>query len=394
MDFSFSQEQELLRKTARDFLQRECPTDLVRRMEEDDRGYPTDLWRKIAELGWLGLPFPIATGGAGGTFLDLAALLEEVGRALAPAPIFSTVVLGGLPIAEFGTDEQRAFFLPAIASGDAILSFGMLEHRGSYRPEGIRLTATHDGDGFRLNGTKIFVENAHIADHLLVSARMWSGGGDGAGVTVFIVDPKAPGVTLEPLRPLSLEKQWEVTFDGVKVTEEQALGTVGAGWPVVQRTLEWAVAAQCAQAVGGAQAVLEMAVEYAKGRVQFQRPIGSFQAIQHHAADMYSDVETMRLITYELAWLVSEGRPCAEELAVAKTWVSSAYTRMTRMGIQIYGGIGMAKEMDPQLYFRRAKAWEPLFGGPDEHRAVLAETIGAETIGADTRNGDGPGLSA
>ncbi len=379
MDFSFSEEQELLRKTARNLFRDHCPTSLVREMEEDPRGYDSELWRRMAALDWMGLPFSTQYGGADGSFLDLAVLLEEVGRAMAPVPFFSSVVLGGLPLARFGTESQRQEILPLMASGEAILSFALLEPHASYRPQGIRAAAEAVDGGYRLTGEKAFVENAHLATHILCPARTSPGSSGSDGITVFILDAGASGLSMEPLKPISLERQWDLSLRDVFVPESRVLGQVGQGWPIIERTLQWAVAGQCAQAVGGAQAVLEMSVEYAKFRVQFQRPIGTFQAVQHHAANMYSDVETMRLIAYELAWLLSEDRPCAEEVAMAKTWVSTAYTRMTRTGIQIHGGIGLSKDTDPQLYFRRAKAWEPLFGGPDDHRAELADAIRAGT---------------
>ncbi len=372
MDFSFSQEQELLRRTARDLFEKHAPKSLVREMEEDPQGYAPELWKRIAGLGWLGLPFPAEHGGAGGSFLDLAVLLEEVGRAIAPVPIFSTVVLGGLPLAHFGSAEQKRAILPQVATGEAIMTFGVLEDGGSWSAQGIQMRAAPDRGGFRLSGTKLFVENARVARHILCAARTGSGEND---VTVFIVDGSAPGISMQPLKPMSLERHFEVTFQDLHVPKDRVLGEVNGGWPIVQRTMDWAIGGQCAQAAGGAQAVLEISVEYAKKRVQFSQPIGRFQAVQHHAANMYADAETVRLVTYDLCWKLSEGRPCAEEVAMAKVWVSTAYNRMTRTGIQIHGGIGLAKETDPQLYFRRAKAWESLFGGLDMYRAQVGAAL-------------------
>ena len=372
MNFNLSQEQELLKSAARDLLSRECPTSLVRAMEEEERGFADELWRKIADLGWLGLPFPPEEGGAGGGFLDLTVLLEELGRALAPVPFFSSVVLGGLPLSKFGGEALRKEIVPRAAAGEAILTFALLEPGGSYTPEGITTEARPAGDGYRLSGEKTFVENAHLATHTLVPAR--APGTSGAeGVTVFVVEAGVPGLSVTPLKPMSLEGFGHMALDDVAVPEARVAGGAGEGWPIVEQALEWGIAGRCAMALGGAEAVLAQTVEYAKGRVQFGQPIGSFQAVQHHAANLYADVETMRLITYELAWLLDEDRPRAQEVSMAKAWVAEAYTRMTRTAIQIHGGIGMSKEMDPQLYFRRAKTWETLYGSPDRHRELIAQ---------------------
>ncbi|MBI3743787.1 MAG: acyl-CoA/acyl-ACP dehydrogenase [Chloroflexi bacterium] len=373
MNFNFTEEQEQLRRTARDLFSKQATKTVVREMENDPQGYSPALWKRIADLGWLGLPFAAKYGGADGMFLDLAVILEEVGRFIAPVPIFSDIVLGGLPLAQFGSEKQKQEFLPGVAAGKTMLTSAILEPESSWKPEGLALKAKESDGAYRLDGVKVFVDNAHLATHMLVAARTSGRGAD--GVTVFIVDASAPGVTITPLKPMGLERTSEVAFKNVLVPANRVLGKVGQGWPIVERTLQWAVAGQCVMSVGGAAAVLEMAVEYAKNRVQFGQPIAKFQAIQHHAANLYQDAEMMRLIAYEVAWLVSEGRPCAEEIAMAKVFVSTAYTRMTRTGIQIYGGIGLSKETDPQLYFRRAKAWEPLFGTPDAARVVIGETL-------------------
>jgi alkylation response protein AidB-like acyl-CoA dehydrogenase len=376
MDFNLSQEQEILKKTARDFFSKESSGALVRAMEQDEKGYSPELWRKVASLGWLGLPYPGEFGGADGSFLDLAALLEELGRSLAPVPIFGTVVLGGLPIAKYGTAAQKKAFLPALSSGESIATFAIAEPGSSYSAKGINLKATASGSGYKLNGTKIFVENANIANVILVAARTAKGKKLEEGITVFIVDRMAPGVTVEALKPISLEKQSEVTFKNVSVGKDRILGKPGKGWPIVKQTMQWAIAGQAVMAAGGAQGLLETTVEYTKGRVQFGRPIATLQAVQHHAANIVMDVDTMRLVAYEAAWLLSEGRPCDQEIAMAKGYVANAYTRMTREAIQIHGGIGFTKEMNAQLYFRRAKGWEQLYGGPDQQREIVAQSLG------------------
>ena len=374
MDLSLNEEQEMLRKMARDFLANECPKTLVRQMEEDEKGYSPELWAKMAEQGWLGLPFPEKYGGAGYSFLDLAVLLEEMGRACLPGPYFSTVVLAGFAILEAGTEEQKQKLLGAIAEGKLIATLALTEPSASYDPKDIQVTATPEGDGYVINGTKLFVPDAHVAQCLVVVART---GGQGAdGITLFLVDPQAPGVSITLLKTIAADKLCEVTFNGVKVGRDAVLGEVGKGWPVVEKVLQRATAAKCAEMVGGAQQVLEMTVGYAKERVQFGRPIGSFQAIQHHCANMAIDVDGSRFITYQAAWLLSEGQPCTKEVAMAKAWTSEAYRRVTALGHQVHGGIGFTKDHDMQLYYRRAKAAEVTFGDADFHRDIVAREIG------------------
>jgi len=371
MDLAFSEEQEMLKKMARDFLSKECPKTLVRQMEEDDKGYTPDLWAKMAELGWMGLAFPEAYGGGGGSFLDLAVLLEEQGRACLPGPFFSTVVLGGYTILEAGTEEQKKEFLPKISQGKEIITLALTEPSATYSAEGIELAATAEGDHEILNGTKLFVADAHVANHLIVAAKAARG-----GITLFIVDAKSPGISYTLLKTIASDKQCEVVFDKVKVPKKNILGGQGKGWLVIEKVLQRAAVAKCAEMLGGAQQVLEMTVDYAKQRVQFGKPIGSFQAIQHHCANMAIDVDGCRFITYQAAWMLSEGIPATKEVAMAKAWTSEAYRRVTALGHQVHGGIGFIKDHDMQLYYRRAKAAEVTYGDADFHREVVAREIG------------------
>ncbi len=376
MDFSLNEEQEMLRKMARDFLVNECPKTLVREMEENETGYSADLWKKMAELGWMGLVFPEECGGEGMTFLDLAILIEELGRALVPGPYLPTVVHCGMTIAEAGTDEQKKEFLPRIAKGDTIMTFALTEPSASWEASGVETRASAEGDSYVINGTKLFISDAHVADYMLVVARTKEGSNKEDGITLFLVDAKTPGIKLNPLKTIALDKQFEVVFDKVKVPASNVLGKVDQGWAIVKDILQRAAMAQCAFMVGGAQQVLEMSVAYAKERVQFGKPIGSFQMIQQKCADMAVEVDGARFIAYEAAWKMAEGLPCSLEVSMAKAWVSEAYRRATVEGQQIHGGIGFIKDHDMQLYYRRAKASELAFGDGDFHRELVAQQIG------------------
>ena len=376
MDFALNEEQEMLRKMSRDFLVNECPKSLVREMEVDEKGYSPGLWKKMAELGWMGLVLPEQYGGEGMSFLDLTVLLEELGRALVPGPYVSTVVYCALPILASGTEEQKKEFLPKIARGEMIVTLALTEPSATYEPAGIEVKAVADGDDFVISGTKLFISDAHVADYLLCVARTKDSANKEEGITLFLVDAKSPGISLKPLKTIAEDKQFEVVFDKVRVPKKNMLGELDRGWDVIKDMLPSATLAQCALMMGGGQQVLEMTVEYAKERVQFGRPIGTFQAIQHKCADMAVDVDGSRFITYQAAWRLSEGLPCDLDVAMAKAWVSEAYRRVCVEGHQIHGGIGFIKDHDMQLYYRRAKSSELLFGDADYHRELVAQKIG------------------
>ena len=376
MNLAFSEEQEMLRKSARDFLTTKCPKTLVREMEGDKKGYQPELWKEMAELGWLGLPFPETYKGGGFSFLDLIVLLEEMGRACLPGPFLSTVVLGGLPILEWGSEEQKQQILPKISKGEAILTLALTEPSARYNAASIQTTATPKGDDYLISGTKLFVPDAHIADWIICVARTAEKANPEEGITLFLVDAKSSGVSTVLLSTIAGDKQCELILKKVKVPRSNILGKPGQGWQMVKRIIEWAALAKCAEMVGGNQQVMEMSVNYAKERIQFDRPIGSFQIIQHYLADMSIDVDSARITLYKAAWKASEGLPCSNEISIAKAWISDAYRRVATQAHQIHGAIGFTKEHDLELYFRRAKAGEVFFGDVDYHREIVAQQLG------------------
>ena len=373
MDLGLNEAQQMLKNSAREFLDAECPDTLVREMEVDERGYTPELWGKLAEQGWLGLIFPESYGGVGLAFLDLSILLEEMGRAMLPGPFFSTVVLGGMAIMDAGSEEQKQEYLPRIAEGQIIVTLALTEPSARWDAAGVQLTATPAGDGYVLNGTKLFVPNAHVSDYLVVAARTGTGAED---VTLFIVPRGTDGITQTLLQTIASDRQSEVVFDDVKLPGSAVLGGVNAGWATVARVLDWGAIGKCAEMSGGGQQVLDMTVEYVKQRTQFGRPIGSFQAIQHHCANMATDVEGSRYITYQAAWRLSEDLPAKREVAMAKAWVSDAYRRVCALGHQSHGAIGFTKEHNMQLFSRRAKAAELAFGDSDYHLEAVADSVG------------------
>ncbi len=376
MDFDLSEEQEMLQKVARDFLTTECPTTVVREIIKDDRGYSPDLWRKMAELGWMGLIFPQQYGGEGAQFLDLVVLLTEMGRACVPSPFFSTVVLGGMTILEIGNEAQKQELLPAVARGDTIVTLASTEAIAKYSIDGISVTANAEGDGYFINGTKLFVPDALVADYIICVATTGHWGENGDGITLFLVDAESPGLDRSVLKTVAGDKQCAVVFNKVKVSAEYIVGEPGHGWCGIQKLLPKFAVAKCAEMIGGAQRILEMTVDYAKQRVQFGRPIGSFQAIQHHCANMATEVDISRLLTYQAAWMISEGLPHSKQAAAAKAWVSEAYSRVAALGHQVMAGVAFMEDHDMPLYFKRTKGAEAAFGDADFHRETIAKEIG------------------
>ena len=308
--------------------------------------------------------------------MDLVVLLEEMGRACLPGPFVSTVVLGGMPVAEFGTEEQKQDILPKVCEGKAIMTLALTEPSARYEAASVQVKAVAEGDGYVIDGTKLFVNDANVADYMIVVARTAEKANPEEGITLFIVDAKSPGISTFVLRTIAGDRQCEVSFDKVKVPKANVLGKVDQGWGMVKRIMEWAALAKAAEMMGGAQQVLEMTVEYAKERVQFDRPIGSFQIIQHYLADMSIDVDSSRVSLHKAAWMLSEGMECTKEISVIKGWLSEAYRRVAAQSHQIHGAIGFTKDHDLELYFRRAKAGELYFGDADFHREIVAQQLG------------------
>ncbi len=376
MDFGLNEIGEILKKSARDFLIAECPKAYVKEMAKDEKGYSPEVWRKMADLGWMGLVFPEKYGGGEGSFLDLAVLLDEMGRACLPGPFFSTVVLGGMTILDAGNEEQKKELLPLIAQGEKIVTLAMIEPESTYAAESIKVAAVASGDSYTLSGTKMFVPDAHVADYLICVVRTKKGSTGEDGISLFLVDAKSSGITITVLNTLAGDKQCEVVFDKVKVTESSLLGELNHGWDYIQRLMQRAALGKCAEMIGGAQQVLDMAVDYVKERKQFGRPIGSFQSIQNYCVQMLTDAETSRFITYEAAWKMSQGLPCIAEVAMAKAWVSDAYKRITALGHQCFGGMAYMEDHDMHLYLKQAKTAELAYGDAVIHRELLAQEIG------------------
>jgi alkylation response protein AidB-like acyl-CoA dehydrogenase len=370
VEFGFSEEQEELRRSVRRFLEDKSPITEVRRLMETTEGYDASVWSQMAnQLGLQALGIPEELGGAGFGYVELGIVFEEMGRSLLCAPYFATVALAANAVLTSGDESAMKQLLPGIASGETIGTLALTEDSGRWDLDAVTCTAREAGDDWALEGHKMFVIDGHVADLILVVART------DAGISLFGVKGDATGLARTPLATMDqTRKQARLTFEG---TAAWLIGSDGAAGAGIGKTLDLAAVALAAEQVGGAQRCLETSVEYAKTRIQFGRPIGSFQAIKHKCADMLLEVESAKSAAYYAAWAAAED---SDELPVvaslAKAYCSEAYFHAAAENIQIHGGIGFTWEHDAHLYFKRAKSSELILGDPTYHRELLAQRIG------------------
>ena len=370
MNFAFTDEQEQLRDFVRSFLEEKSPESAVREQMDTEQGFDPDVWAQMSEqMGLPALTIPEEYGGQGFTRIEQVVVLEEMGRSLLCAPYFSSAVMAANTLMLSGDESAKQAYLPGIASGETRGTFAFTEQNGRWDEPGVTMAATAKNGAWRLDGVKMYVLDGHTADLLIVAART------SGGVSLFTVDPGAAGLTRTALSTMDqTRKQAKLTFEGVEAT---LIGEEGQGWPVLEGVLDLASVALAAEQVGGAQRCLDMSVEYAKVRVQFGRPIGSFQAIKHKCADMLLEVESAKSAAYYAGWCAAETNDELPQVAsLAKSYCSEAYFHAAAENIQIHGGIGFTWEHPAHLYFKRAKSSELLFGDPTYHRELLAQRIG------------------
>jgi alkylation response protein AidB-like acyl-CoA dehydrogenase len=376
MNYELTEEQKILQNSAADFLKKECPKELVRQLAETDEKYSPELWRKMAELGWMGLHLPEEYGGTDWSFLNMAVLMEEMGYNICPAPFISTTILGCVPLLEAGTEGQKQEILPKVASGELILTMALTESDGGYEPAAIKVKAVQEDGGWVIDGVKLFVPDALVADYILCVARTSDASDPATGLTLFLVKRDHPGVTVTPLKTISKDNQCEVAFEKVRLEAGCVIGQVDQAWPVVKAALDRAAVARAAETVGAMRAALELSLAYAKERVQFGRPIGSFQAMQHYMADMWVDILAARSLVYKAAWKFSTGESADKEVSMAKIRAGEMGRKATTTGHRIFGGIGFTMEHDLHLYHRRTVAADIAFGDSDFHHEQVAMSLG------------------
>ena len=373
LDLTFSPEQQMLRETVRGVVATTCPLSVVRELEDDPTGYSPELWKQLAHLDLIGLQLPEEFGGSGMTTLETVVLYEEFGRAIAPSPHFVSSILSVGALARSGSQEQKQAWLPGIVSGEAVLSPAWLEPENSSRATGVQVRAVPDGDGWTITGIKRHVAFASSATRLVVLARTGDAPED---VDLFLVDPTATGVTLTQQMTIASDAQYQVELAGVRVTEADRIGSAGTGWITWSAVMHEGIILAAAQAVGGAQYALDITVQYAKDRKQFDKPLGAFQALAHYLADAATNVDGAEVLVHEAAWARAEGRPVAKLAPMAKLYACQTFRDVTAMAQQLFGGIGFTVEFDIQLYFRRAKQLQLSWWDP----RTLEELIAVEVL--------------
>jgi alkylation response protein AidB-like acyl-CoA dehydrogenase len=368
MDFELDQDQQMLAKTVAEFARNESPVERFRKLRDDEVGYEPAVWKKMGELGWLGVPFAETMGGYGGSFVECAIVLENLATKLVPEPYLASVVLGGMTLARAGDAAQHEAYLGPMIEGDSTLALAHSEAQTRYDIGSIGTSATPHSNGYVLSGEKVWVLNGHRADHLIVSAKA------PGGVTLFVVPRGANGVKVTVAKTIDGHKAAFVRFDDVAVTEEARLGAEGSGAAVLERTMDYGAAAAVASAVGIAGTMLQMTVDYLGTREQFGVKIGSFQALQHRAVDMYAETELLRSISMASMVRADDDHDAARrtDISAAKYQLATGGIWVAQQSLQLHGGIGVTDEHDIGLYFKRMYALNALFGDEEHHVARFA----------------------
>jgi len=374
LDFGFSEEQEMLRDAAQRFLADNCSTKFVRQMMADTTAHDSAFWQKLVGQGWPGLLISEQYGGTNGTFLDMTVIIEEMGKAILPGPFFAAALLGAPLFIEGASDDLKKEFLPKMAEGKFIATAAIAEAAGRFDSGGIEIKATKKGASYAISGEKFFVPDAHVADAIVVAARTGQGSGE-SGISLLCVPATEKGITVTQLKTVDMTRRMcHVKFDNVQA--DTVIGKENDGWRVLHRVLDIAIAGLSTEMVGTAQKALDIAVDYAKTRVQFGKPIGSFQAVKHKCVDMMVAVENARSLTYYASWTVDERVPeAASAVPMAKAYASDMAKNVTSEAIQVHGGIGFTWEHDMHLYHRRALAGEANLGNAPVHREVVAKSL-------------------
>lgn len=380
MDFGFSQEQKMLRDTVRDFVRRECPREYVRSIDESDEFPSDEIFHKMGRLGWFGLPFAEKYGGTAGDPIDILIVVEELahGSMVVASGYGRVLLVCGLGIYRAGTEEQKQYYIPRLARGELKLAVALTEAESGSDAAALKTTAIPDGDDYVINGTKMFVTQARQADYVLVSTRTDRDAPKHKGITTFIVDPHGPGVTLRKIEKLGLHglPTYEMHLENVRVPKFNMLGGLNEGWQNTLKSLDMERMYIGALCTGAAQAALDLALEYAKQRQQFGRPIGKFQTMQHKFADLQLAIDSARLLAHRVAWMLKESLPCSKESSMAKLAASETFMKVALEGVQILGGYGYSKEYDMERYFRDAKIYTIGGGTSEIQRNVIAREMG------------------
>ncbi|MBF8266965.1 MAG: acyl-CoA dehydrogenase [Dehalococcoidia bacterium] len=377
LDLGFTEEQEILKESVRDFMLQECPRQTVRQIDDSATGFSPELWQKASSLGWTGVIIPPQFGGMGGTLMDAAVLFEEMGTALFPSPLHSSCILSALILLGDGEGQRHAQLLRAIAAGQSILTLAYTEEDYGWGPENVHLEATRKNGGFVLNGVKQFVPDAGVADKIICIARTRKRASrPEEGLTLFLVDRQAPGISLKAMNGFVGEKLSEVTFNSVDVPRSSVIGAMGQGWKILAPAMEKATAVLCAYMVGAGQKVLDFTLDYTRTRVQFGQPIAAFQRVQDHCVAMVTELDGARWTTYEALTKLDNGRPDAStSVSVAKIATAEGFYDACSHSHEIHAGIGIDKELGLYLYTKKSRTFYHYLGSPAYHHKRLARLL-------------------
>lgn len=375
LELRLSESEEMLRKTALGFIKDNTPKLVVQKLQETDAGVTPELWRQMASMGWTGIVIPEQYGGAGLSLENAGVLMEALGTAPLPGPLFSSSILGSEIVLAAGTEAQKHSILPSIAAGTRVLTLALTEPSYSWEPMGVQMAAKRQHDGHVLNGTKLFVMDAAAATDFIVVVRTGNEGDAAHGLSLLVVDAKSPGISVRRLGGFLAGRAFEVKFDAVKVPGEAVLGEAGEGWAPLQSAIQRSIPVLCAYKVGGCQSVFDMCVTYTQQRVQFGQKIGRFQYVAGLAIDIFNLLESARWTTYEALWKVSAGRPATETVHVAKAVASEAYWQAVTLGHQVISGVSFSKEHELTFHLRASRALYHYLGDPAYHRYQLAKAL-------------------
>jgi len=377
LDLNLTESEEMLKATALDFMKRDAPKEVIQRLQETDTGITGELWRRVAEMGWLGIIIPEQYGGTGNQLTSAGVLFEAIGAGPLPGPYFSSGILGSLIVLEAGTEEQKQQFLPDIAEGKKILTLALTEPDYSWDPGLIQTAAAAKNGDFILDGLKLFTMDAQAATHFIVVARTGKESDTAKGISLFLVDKESEGISVNRLPGFLTGRSFEVKFDSAKVPGAAMLGGKDEGWPLLQKSIEKAIPVLCAYKVGGSQAVFEMALEYSRIRVQFGMPIGRFQRVQDMIINMVTHLDAARWATYEALWKLDTQRPATESIHLAKVLSSQAYWELCTIGHQVFSGVSYSKEHALSFHTRASRSLYNFLGEPTYHRQQIAQLLAA-----------------
>lgn len=378
MEFGFTEEQTILRKSVRDFMDKECPREYVRELDEKEE-FPSGLYKKMAKLGWFGLPFPEEYGGSGCGAVDFVIVGEELCRhSYEIGAGYGIPVFNALTLLHHGSEKQKSTYIPPVTRGEIMWSIALTEPNAGSDVASLVTSAVPKGDEFVINGQKVFITGADVANIMTMAVRTDKDLPRHKGISMILVDPKSPGINIRVIKTLGRKiiHPTELFLDDVRVPKENLVGELNGGWEVLMSGLELERLFACAGYVGNAQTVVNDALEHAKQRVQFGRPIGTFQAIGHMLADMQTEVDAARLLTYRAAWMIDQGIPSMKEVSMAKLFGSETLVRLTNQGMQIMGGYGYSMEYDMQRYFRDARIITVSAGSSQMQRTIIAGAMG------------------